>query len=92
MIMKALTNLINKVGIDKVLHFVIGALLNALLYPFGREYTIIGIMAVFMLSCVKETIDSYEDGNKCDWWDIAAGTIGAACMCGYFYLIQLLQS
>lgn len=47
--MKLLTNIIDKVGIDKVLHFAIGALFNAMLYPFGREYTIVGIVAVFML-------------------------------------------
>lgn len=86
--MKGLTKLINKVGIDKVLHFVIGALLNALLYPFGREYTIIGVMAVFMLSCVKETIDSYEEGNGCDWLDVLWSVMGAIAISMYYYLID----
>ena len=85
--MKALTNFIDKVGIDKVLHFVVGALIDALMFPFGKELTIVGIFAVFILSCLKELLDSYEDGNRCDWIDVFASVLGAACMCGYYYIV-----
>lgn len=85
--MKGLTNLIDKVGVDKALHFAVGAALDAMLYPFGIEYTLMGIVVVFMLSCVKETIDSFEDGNRCDWNDVLASILGAACMCIYYNIV-----
>lgn len=84
--MKLLTNFNEKVGSDKVLHFLIGALLDAMLLPLGVEYTLLGIGLVWLLSCVKELIDSFEKGNKCDWYDAISGTAGAACMCIYFNL------
>jgi len=85
--MKAITKLIEKIGADKALHFTTGAAIDAMLLPFGKEYTILGIVFVWMISCTKELFDSFEEGNKCDWWDAIAGTIGAACMCGWCYVV-----
>lgn len=48
---------------------------------------LIGIMAVIMMSCVNELLDSFEEGNKCDWADITAGALGAWAMCVYYYIV-----
>lgn len=85
--MKSLENVIEKIGIDKVMHVLVGAVIDAMLMPFGIEYTILGVMFVFMLSCVKELIDSFEAGNKCDWMDVLYSVSGALMMCIYMHVV-----
>lgn len=86
--MKLVNKLLNKVGVDKALHLAVGALINALIYPFGKEMTIVGIFVVFILSCVKELLDSFEEGNGCDWLDVLWSVLGAGFMCVYLHVID----
>lgn len=85
--MKAINNLLEKFGIDKALHFTVGFIIDSMLLPFSLAHTIIGVMAVLILACIKETIDSYEEGNKCDWIDILASVLGALASCVYFHIV-----
>ena len=86
--MKILNDFLNRIGTDKALHFTVGFIIDSMLLPFGKEYTIIGVMAVLILACIKETIDSYEKGNKCDWIDIGVSVFGALASCVYFHIVM----
>lgn len=84
--MKALDNLINKVGNDKVLHFLCGAWICALvtfvtilqednlnsLEKVGS--VLIGTVIVIILSVIKELIMD----EKADWMDVSAALGGCA--------------
>lgn len=86
--MKILNNFLDRIGTDKAIHFTVGFILDSMLLPFSLAHTIIGVMAVLILSCIKETIDSYEEGNKCDWIDIFASVLGALASCVYFHIVM----
>lgn len=87
--MKELDKLMEKVGVDKFLHHIIGALICALISIVtilqddvndwdAVAYPTIGGIAVFIISIVKE----YALDDKPDWADIFAAILG----CLWVYL------
>lgn len=82
--MKALDNLINKVGNDKVLHFLGGCsicsfvsfiviLQESGLAPLEKVSSVlIGTVFVLILSVLKELIAD----EKADWYDVLAAVLG----------------
>lgn len=64
--MKKLNNLINKLGIDKVLHYLVGALAIALAQPYG--WIIMGI--VFIVFLILSIYKEYKLDNEVDLVDI----------------------
>ena len=71
--MKLLDDVIEKVGIDKVLHFLGGGWITSMFSPFGWVGIIIGIVITIILSFIKEQfLDSFFD-----WKDICAAFIGS---------------
>lgn len=52
--MKFTDNLINKFGIDKVLHYLIGLAATSIALPYGNVFTIIIILLLIALSFIKE--------------------------------------
>lgn len=82
--MKTLDNLINKVGNDKVLHFLGGGLICSLvsfvailqehdLTPWQQASAVlIGTISVFILSIMKEVLAD----DKTDWYDVLASILG----------------
>ena len=71
--MEALDKFINKVGNDKVLHFLVGAWITALLSPIGWGAVVVGFVLVLFLSVIKEVF--LDDAM--DPWDIVAGVAGS---------------
>lgn len=80
--MKLLDNFLAKIGVDKILHHVVGALICALftfvfiLQDAIFDWTavavpVIGSVVVLLLSIVKEYID-----DKPDWMDVAWAMAG----------------
>ena len=72
--MKLVNNIIEKFGIDKVLHFFGGAWIVSMFSPIGWGGVIIGIVAMLALSFVKEI---FLDGTF-DIKDIFAACLGGA--------------
>ncbi|WP_418573999.1 hypothetical protein [Phocaeicola sp.] len=82
--MKVLDNLINKVGNDKVLHFLGGGFICSLvsfvvilqeigLTPLEKvSAVLIGTVFVLILSVLKELIAD----DKADWYDVLAAVLG----------------
>lgn len=81
--MKELDNFLAKVGTDKILHHVVGALICALITFVvilqdavtdlsAVPYVIIGTVAVLFLSIVKETVLD----DKPDWMDVVWSVSG----------------
>ena len=71
--MKLLDDIIEKFGVDKVLHFLGGGWLTSIFSPFGWVGIIIGIAVTIILSFIKELfLDSFFD-----WKDICAASIGS---------------
>lgn len=70
--MKLIDNIIEKIGSDKVLHFLGGGWITSIFSPFGWIGIIIGIAVTIILSFIKEQfLDSFFD-----WKDIYAACIG----------------
>lgn len=70
--MKGLTDMIEKAGVDKVLHLLVGALLVALASPLGILAMGISLVGVLALSILKE----YRFDESVDWFDIWYAMIG----------------
>lgn len=83
--MKIVNKFLERVGTDRLIHFLVGAVIVALLYPF--DLTLLGIGVVWLASCAKELIDSFEPDNRCDWLDVLAGVLGAVVMCIYYCVV-----
>lgn len=82
--MKLLDNFLAKVGVDKILHHVVGALICALftfvfiLQDAIFDWTpvavpVIGTVVVLFLSIVKE----YAFDDKADWMDVVWAMLGS---------------
>ena len=70
--MKLTDNLVQLFGVDKLLHFLVGAWLTALAIPFGNVALIVVIVLLMALSFLKETFwDTTGEAN-----DILACFIG----------------
>lgn len=87
MIMKFVDKIFEKVGVDKVLHFVVGGWITAKFCESGSFIAaVIGILFVGFVSIIKERLDS-----KFDWKDIAAAILGAVLEFVSWYLIKLMM-
>lgn len=71
--MKKLDNLINKLGIDRILHYLVGAWLIALAQPYG--WTIMSI--VFVLFLILSIYKEYKLDNEADLVDIIFYIVGS---------------
>lgn len=80
--MKLVDNVLSKIGIDKILHHVVGALICALisfvLIPQNEAFNwnivtipIVGSIVVLVISIIKECFDS-----KPDWMDVVWAMAG----------------
>lgn len=72
-LMKKLNELVTKVGVDKILHALVGALIVAQFEVFGTMLVIVSMFLVFGLSYLKERLLD----ETFDWWDIVFGMAGA---------------
>jgi len=87
MIMKFVDKIFEKVGVDKVLHFVVGGWITAKFCESGSFIAaVIGILFVCFISIVKERLDS-----KYDWKDIAAAMLGCLVELVTWYLIKSIM-
>lgn len=82
-----LTNwFVNNFGTDKMLHFMGGALMVALLSPFGWWGVAIGFILMLVLSFVKEQwLDSFFDIK-----DIIAAALGGIMSVIVYLIIYLI--
>lgn len=64
--------LINTLPLDKIVHFLIGALIAAMLIPFGFK---LAIAAVFVAAFGKEFLD-YAMGKEFDYMDFIWTVVG----------------
>ena len=80
------SNILNKIGTDKVLHFLVGALVTSMVSPIGWTAVTIAFFVVLFLSLVKELM---LDAKK-DWLDVLAGGIGSGLSIAVYGLIHLL--
>ena len=80
--------IITKIGLDKITHFSVGALISAIVYILSTgayEYSNIEkliqssfmVLFVFTISVIKESHD-----NKFDWFDVLAGVLGSIFIVG----------
>lgn len=72
--MNAINKIIDKIGTDKVMHFLVGAWIVSALSPAGWGAVKIGIVLVVFLSLLKELF--FDDER--DWYDVLAAVIGVA--------------
>lgn len=79
--MKMIDKFLAKVGTDKALHFLVGALATALASMISESHMYATAIVVFVLSIGKESLD-----DKFDIKDIIAGCIGAATSIVVYYL------
>ena len=70
--MKKLNNLLNKVGMDKALHFAFAGWAVSAVSPFGITAMAIVFILVFILSIIKERC--LDDSP--DFSDVLAGFLG----------------
>lgn len=85
--MKKLDNFINKIGIDKVLHFVVSGWIISLFIPCGIIVISIVFILLFILSIIKELVlDDYVDTN-----DIIAGFLGESVSMIFYLLMYLFN-
>ena len=83
--MKFLNNFINKVGYDKLLHFLTLALIAAYAAILGPEYMWGAMILSPIIGCFKELFDS-----KFDLKDVLAGIIGSVFSATIYWILQLL--
>lgn len=78
--MKIVDKLLSKIGVDKLLHFLVGALATALASMKGESHMYATAIVVLVLSIGKEGLD-----EKFDIWDIIAGCIGCVVSIFFYY-------
>lgn len=87
MIMKIVNKIIDRFGVDKVLHFAFGGWIGAKFNETGIVLAaVIGILFVGFVSIIKERLDS-----KFDWKDIAAAILGAVLEFVSWYIIKIVM-
>ena len=84
--MKFIDNIINKVGVDKVLHFFGGGWTVAMFSPIGWLGILIGFALMLVISVIKE---KFFD-TKFDIKDIIAACIGGGISVIVYLLLTLL--
>lgn len=84
--MRALNRLIDKIGVDKLLHFAFGGWIASKFMETGIPIVgVSGILFIAFIGIVKEYISDKESGA--DWKDIAATMIGCLVEFVSYYLI-----
>lgn len=87
MIMKLVNKIIDKIGVDKILHFVLGGWIVQVFCTAGFwQY---GILFALFLSIVKEMLDKNE--SRYDWIDIAAAMAGGIVAVAFSVIIKWMQ-
>lgn len=82
--MKIVDKFLAKVGTDKVLHFLVGALFVAWASMLGVEYTW-GALVLLPIICIfKEAID-----DTASFKDISAGILGGVASVVVYWMLQL---
>ena len=85
--MKIVNKIIDRFGVDKVLHFAFGGWIGAKFNETGIVLAaVIGILFVGFVSIIKERLDS-----KFDWKDIAAAILGAVLELVSWYIIKIIM-
>ena len=82
-IMKLTDKIIEKVGADKCLHFLVGALITAWAGLLGEYYLLMSIVVVFAIAYTKEELD-----NTFDPKDILATMLGSIASAAVWFLSQ----
>jgi hypothetical protein len=86
MIMKIVNRIIDKIGVDKMLHFAFGGWITAKFCESGiLLLAVIGILFCGIVSITKERLD-----EKFDWKDIAAAMLGGLLELVSWYLIKII--
>lgn len=78
--MKIVNKLLSKIGTDKALHFLVGALTTAYASMVGDACMWTAVVLVFILSIAKEALD-----EKYDIDDIVAGCLGCVASVLFYY-------
>ena len=87
--MKTLNRFIEKVGVDKVLHFVVGGWIVAKFLELGGLWVGLGgILFLCFISVIKEVFLDRESGA--DWFDILSAILGGVVELLTYYLIIIL--
>lgn len=79
--MRFTNKIIERFGVDKVLHFAVCGWVESICCYFGIGGMMWGLLVVFALSVIKELVDDIFD-----WRDIIAGMLGGIAA-GLIYLI-----
>lgn len=77
--MAKINELIEKVGIDKIAHFAVGAWIVAEFKQYGVGFGFIGFLVVVALSIAKEKIDKKITTMDL-WWSVCGGCASLALM------------
>ena len=86
MIMKIVNRIIDKIGVDKMLHFAFGGWITAKFCESGIILAaVIGILFCGIISIIKERLD-----EKFDWKDIAAAMLGGVVELVTWYIITII--
>lgn len=88
--MNKFNKLLQKVGVDKAIHFLCGFVITSLGYPFSMNVTLITFAAALFAAVEKEIYDFYTYGVF-DIRDMAATMIGATAALVYAYVTFLTQ-
>lgn len=75
---------LNTLPLDKIVHFLVGALIAAIVLPFGMNYA---IAAVFISAFGKELLD-FALGKEFDYMDFIWTAVGGLLF--VFYSVKLL--
>lgn len=74
-----INNIINKVGIDKILHLLVCLSLTLELRRFVDLW--IAVLIVFVIAVFKEVYDKVSKKGTCDYKDIIADCVGIIIGC-----------
>lgn len=84
--MKIVNNILDKIGVDKMLHFAFGGWITAKFCESGiLLLAVIGILFCGIVSIIKERLD-----GKFDWKDIAAAMLGGVVELVTWYIITII--
>lgn len=84
--MEILDDIINKVGMDKVLHFAFGGWIISLISILGLKTMIIALIILLIISIIKEyCLDNYPD-----LYDVLAGILGASISFIIYFILTII--
>lgn len=77
------------IGVDYVMHFLVGFAITAIFSPFGFCMILVGGLLSILLGLCKEWYDN-SNNSKCDWKDFRFTSYGGIVATIYFLLMNLL--